>query len=95
METRARGVRACVRSRSARPATLIVFCLLNVRAAARVGPRVSRTETHPLTLFPCLPGRFPATKRFTATVQLLNAAEPAHLTKVLGRLLKGLPDKVC
>ena len=91
MHSRARCVRV---SRSARPATLIVFWQ-NVRAAARVGPRVSRTETHPLTLFPCLPGRFPATKRFTATVQLLNAAEPAHLTKVLGRLLKGLPDKVC
>ena len=36
---------------------------------------------------------FTATKRWTAAVALINAAEPAPLSKVLARLLKALPEK--
>ena len=37
---------------------------------------------------------FPSSARFRAAVQLINAADPTALAKVLGRLLLALPDKV-
>ena len=37
---------------------------------------------------------FATTKRFSAATELINNLEPKPLSKILGRLLVALPDKV-
>ena len=65
--------------------------------ALRSRPSATGARAHTLAHIRCchhLHSRsFTATKRWTAAVALINAAEPAPLSKVLARLLKALPEK--